>query len=673
MIKKSAVIISIITAIVSVCNLSWAYHGSVHYKINEAAVESSQLDLVLKNQLGIEEGTDAELKKGNKTKPLWKWIADGGKTEDYGIFGEYDFLTTRAFNHFHDPLRDWDEAGLYNILTNGLYSNAYGRYPVSSVLWGLKPGEQDFFQNRAGDWSWEKARGYYYHALIADTNDDRDENFADCSKALGQVLHLLQDMSVSLHTRNDAHVLPLKIPGTEFYLLGKWNYETYTKEYKKFLNYSAHPPDPVLLTDPQPQSNYSHLVPISGLFDRNQYNEGSPIPVNNNILGLAEYSNANFLTEDTMWDYQHPSLADTDYDRIDWLNPEPVDAEDGKVDNRIYIKKDVGEQIDHLAAIKYWAYQLNFFYTPEIHYAFLLDEKCWKDYADKLIPRAVGYSAGLLDYFFRGTLEITAPEEYVHSIVDGSITPHEFIYIKAKVRNTTPDEVVGEGIIQAVARYKKRTDYQPDLSTDPPTDVQMDKPFSYSVSAPIEITSLNSTESTEYIFDFTQSRIPAGITDLYLHVIFKGTLGNETDNAIAVGMKDLNEPEHLVFWNNTDYFLLDGVPRKAEDIENDPNVGDYGYIYPYRFTEEIGFSNTDPDESTPIVATIQDLPPARYSRLIVLVDDPKQFWVKDHLTSFIDDATWNFIPLQALSTRKRQTVPGIIHRFIMLEESFSIK
>ncbi len=94
---------------------------------------------------------------------------------------------------------------------------------------------------------------------------------------------------------------------------------------------------------------------------------------------------------------------------------------------------------------------------------------------------------------------------------------------------------------------------------------------------------------------------------------------------------------------------MDGVPRKAEDIENDPNVGDYGYIYPYPFTEEIGFSNTDPDESTPIVATIQDLPPARYSRLIVLVDDPEQFWVKDHLTSFIDDATWNYTFTSAIN------------------------
>jgi hypothetical protein len=188
MIKKLAVIVSIITTIVSVCNLSWAYHGSVHYKINEAAVESSQLDSVLKDQLDIENGIEAKFKKGKETKPVWEWIADGGKTEDYGIFGEYDFLTTRAFNHFHDPLRNWDEAGLDNILINGLYINAYGRDPVSSVLWGLKPGEQDFFQNRTGDWSWGKARDYFYRALTDLTEEERNRSFADCFRALGQVL-----------------------------------------------------------------------------------------------------------------------------------------------------------------------------------------------------------------------------------------------------------------------------------------------------------------------------------------------------------------------------------------------------------------------------------------------------------------------------------------------------
>ncbi|HDH04120.1 MAG TPA: hypothetical protein ENH01_00175 [Nitrospirae bacterium] len=97
-----------------------------------------------------------------------------------------------------------------------------------------------------------------------------------------------------------------------------------------------------------------------------------------------------------------------------------------------------------------------------------------------------------MDYFFRGTLEITLPDKFVYSIINGSITPQQFTYIKAKVRNTTPDEEVQDGIIQAVAKYKIRPDYQDDLSNDPPDgEVMEGVEFSYSVSEPIVINIFN--------------------------------------------------------------------------------------------------------------------------------------------------------------------------------------
>ena len=38
---------------------------------------------------------------------------------------------------------------------------------------------------------------------------------------------------------------------------------------------------------------------------------------------------------------------------------------------------------------------------------FMLDDKVYEDYAARLIPRAVGYSAGLLNYFFRSSFDFT--------------------------------------------------------------------------------------------------------------------------------------------------------------------------------------------------------------------------------------------------------------------------
>jgi hypothetical protein len=99
--------------------------------------------------------------------------------------------------------------------------------------------------------------------------------------------------------------------------------------------------------------------------------------------------------------------------------------------------------------------------------------------------------------------------------------------------------------------------YAPDLSTYPPDGAIMTGlTYSYSVSASQPVSSLSSSIPAEFNFDFIGSPIPAGITDLTLQVVFKGTLGNEIDTAVAVGMKDLMEPTHLSFWNLTDMFSL---------------------------------------------------------------------------------------------------------------------
>ena len=123
MMKNLIVIISILVNIIFADSLLWAYDGEVYFKINKAAVESSNLDSVLKNHLGIEQESETKFKKGNLTKPIWEWIAYGGEAEDFGKLNiplDKD-VTTRTYNHFHDPLKDWDSAGLDNAILNGLY------------------------------------------------------------------------------------------------------------------------------------------------------------------------------------------------------------------------------------------------------------------------------------------------------------------------------------------------------------------------------------------------------------------------------------------------------------------------------------------------------------------------------------------------------------------------
>ncbi|MFI5294707.1 MAG: hypothetical protein ACHQ0Y_06760 [Thermodesulfovibrionales bacterium] len=123
-------------------------------------------------------------------------------------------------------------------------------------------------------------------------------------------------------------------------------------------------------------------------------------------IGLAEYTNANFFSEDTIFrDYPHPAYADTNY--LDAINhPEQVDAEDGKFDNRVYIRKTVGDADTRIASFSYISYDCikkgKYDYSPLV-----LDDNVYNDYAALLLPRAVGYSTALLDYFFRGDIRLS--------------------------------------------------------------------------------------------------------------------------------------------------------------------------------------------------------------------------------------------------------------------------
>ncbi len=406
-------------------------------------------------------------------------------------------------------------------------------------------------------------------------------------------------------------------------------------------------------------SNPLASVPVANLFDTNQYNQTNPDPdvtLQSNI-GLSEYTNANFLSPDTMFtaNFPYPDWNSiVEYDEV-------IDVNTGKT--RTYLKKlgfaegGYGESINHLAAGR-WFYQ----YLPSSlkNKGLKLDKRVYSDYAQKLIPRAVGYSAGLLDYFFRGTLEITPPDQVAYSVTDGSQTPYndngnlhqQFTHIKAKVRNSTPDTIPGEEvqgcdqlqqncILQAIARYKIIPDYMDDLSNYPPDGTTMQNiEFSYSVSGARYIDNLSSVTPQEYTFDFSANPIPAGITDLYLNIIFKGTLGNETDIAIAVGKKDLMEPTHQVFWNATDMFKLDGNLYTSDEIRNTPSLFDRvdldndlqinevsegePYIDPYPMTFGIGYLSEPPSTGdTAYYSAITKVQEGRYIRLIALVDKPQ--------------------------------------------------
>ena len=609
--KKITALIFCLSLIIS---MSEAYDNEVvHQLINEkAANQSSNLLRELSN-LGFNDGVDSIV----HGKKIYRWFHEGARLEDETV--------CRSRNHFHDPLKSWDSAGLNNEAVNSacLLLGFEGFSVESSVIWAQKQSVNPWYDNL---WSWPKARQSYYRALTLDDKNLKERYFAETLRSLGQVMHLLADSSVPAHVRNDIHVFPLTVPGVGIEV-GSQTYESWAKQNHHRLSFTGFSVDNSSFNLSVP--NASAPVAISALWDQDKYDGSGIAQTIGTNIGLAEYANANFFSEDTIFrDYPHPTYSDTNYLSA-YIQPEVIDAEDGKFDNRVYIKKTVGDADARLASFSYISYDLikKGYYNSS---PFVLDDKVYNDYAALLIPRAVGYSAALLDYFFRGTLEISAPDTYIYSITDGSAVPHQFSRIKAKVKNITLNEALQAGILQAVARYKMIPNYAPDLSNYPPDGTAMKEiPYSYSVSLPIalmseQLASMN-IYPTEFTFDFTGNPIPAGITDLSLQVIFRGTLGNEVDTAVAVGMKDLMEPTHHVFWNLTDMFSLDGHLYTAAEIRADPELLDRAageHIDPYPINFEISYMPESPPASPPVVlARAANLPEGRYIRLITLVDN----------------------------------------------------
>lgn len=82
-------------------------NDEVHPKINQNAVIQSNLDIYLQEYLGFEQGIDTMVLKKNVSVH----IEQGGTDEDVP--------STRVLNHFHDPLKPWEESMLAAPPRNG--------------------------------------------------------------------------------------------------------------------------------------------------------------------------------------------------------------------------------------------------------------------------------------------------------------------------------------------------------------------------------------------------------------------------------------------------------------------------------------------------------------------------------------------------------------------------
>ena len=504
-----------------------ALNQPTHRLVNQAAADTVALGSLFQRQFGLLRG----LAEPFRNRPAIEWIGAGGIEED-----DRD----RSLRHFHDPLRPWDSAGL------PLYE--------SSIRWMQR-------DDATQGWSWQQARRFFHVAL---TNPDpmiREKAWADTLRALGQVMHLVVDASVPEHTRNDAH--PKEGVCRSVGLRCYGNYEYWVSDQHgnaaaqtTFVStYLTNPIgfDPAILQ--RATLDPFAPVPVARVIDTDTYTGADPNVTLTSAIGIAEISNANFFSEDTA-DGRYP------FPRVDRVESIRLQApKTGRT--RGYFRKGQGEGLPVSPALAecvlYFPSHSQGVGQPVLDKC--VDENVWAETARIMLPRAVGYSRGVLDYFFRGRIEIGAPSRFAYGLA--AFQPGNtgaFTGLRFKVRNATLDEDTGPGQMIAVVRY--RTPINNVNLIDNPAAPLAAQP-SFAVSHPVAVTLTRTFQ--EVAFDLSDLPLPTNVADVFLTVVYRGRLGLE-DEAVMVGGKDLFEPDPLDSGNYTDYDCFAGESRYVVNL-----------------------------------------------------------------------------------------------------------
>jgi hypothetical protein len=348
--------------------LAEAYEVEVHRIMSEEAYNQSVLSPSNGNFLSELGPRENEAINGRR---IIGWLSLGSILEDYQC-------CSRPLNHFYDPTTG-----------NGLL-NLPDFIATDALNWGL---ELQTTGTLTQSWSIPDARGYFYLGLTHPDPVVREENLAKTFRALGHAIHLIQDMGQPQHVRNDPHFHTNYWPFRYFLNWDRSRYEEDTDKRRENLTYTGYPP-----------------VKLNQFISYWDSDDGK---------GLAKLTQKNFLSEER--------------DRIicsgDICNeenyPQPAFIKSSGVNETLSVQLQDGTQKN--GVFTFYPHTFNDPITQETVtnprllslslFDMDLEERggnpifsqnpfTFQETADILVPRAVGYSAGLINYFFRGRLAV---------------------------------------------------------------------------------------------------------------------------------------------------------------------------------------------------------------------------------------------------------------------------
>lgn len=295
---------------------SFAYEVNTHAYLTSEAIE-------LHNKSTSENKIPSELKR---------FVIDGAMHEDD---------LPRPQNHFYDPINN---RGLNGGLLGGISAKEWVNDGEEQGKLEYKPGATTSLApvdqqkidayGKTTDFTWNAGIRYWL-------NGDKEM----AMEVLGHALHLVEDMGVPEHTRNDNHV-----NGSA--------YEKYAGRY------DSNTPDEQLKARLAGKDIYA-LDSLGDYFD-----------------GLARYSNKYFYSPGSLGVYTFPEL--------DYLNAE---TKEGKY----YIANKDDEGVKYYLAIKKNIANIGLGYTDVSVVETPIKESYWS----LLSVRTVRYGAGVIDLFFR--------------------------------------------------------------------------------------------------------------------------------------------------------------------------------------------------------------------------------------------------------------------------------
>jgi hypothetical protein len=206
--------------------MSWKCVGhekEVHKEITDAATtyvaSNSQGYISFINTISDPTGISLSLTDlGGAPKTPKEWMTFGSFHED-DIDAPGDAGGIRSVNHFYDPftkqgLSDWPFPNFAGVLgQNSFFWASTAECPGIDIKivgpWVLPIYNTGTYNV----WSFPDARQYQWRGLTEADPNARSKGLANMFRALGQVVHLLQDASQPQHVRNEQHLSFAKFGG----------------------------------------------------------------------------------------------------------------------------------------------------------------------------------------------------------------------------------------------------------------------------------------------------------------------------------------------------------------------------------------------------------------------------------------------------------------------------